>query len=274
MPIYGTKYDKQAIELYKEAGLTVFPFMANTLLYGEGSLHCFSMNFPSTSTLNSNITEINNYSDDEWTDWRNTSQCSKVCGGGFQKQLRFCNELSCDKIFEKQRVSCNEEACPDIDGGWGEWKQNRSCTDRWKSNLTEIWSRKCDSPRVSGNGLDCQGKAEVKYRCPGPVYNPYEKIKAVHQLKSSKKIKGNRNQLSISLKANHDQLVPIKCTVKFKTKKNKKSYLEVCTLSLLINPKSAYEAEIQIEGLKKKGKFAYSFEIDSCEYQKRTKHYF
>ena len=187
MPIYGTKYDKQAIELYKEAGLTVFPFMANTLLYGEGSLHCFSMNFPSTSILSSNITEINNYSDDEWTDWKNTSQCSKACGGGFQNQLRFCNDLSCNKIFEKQRVRCNEEACPDIDGGWGEWKQNRSCTDRWKSNLTEIWSRSCDSPRVSGNGLDCQGKSKVEYRCPGPVYNPYEKIKAVHQLKSSKK---------------------------------------------------------------------------------------
>ena len=273
-PVYGTKNDEKAIKLYEDAGLRVFPFIANSLLFGEGSLHCFSMNYPSTDAFNSNTSEMKSNSDSEWTDWRNTSSCSKSCGGGFQEQLRFCNEHNCKSIFEKQSISCNEQACPNLDGGWSKWKQTRACYDGYKENLSEIWSRRCDSPRVSGSGLDCQGKSNVEYKCPGPVYDPNEIIKIDHNLKSFKKSKGFRYELTISVKASHHKLVPIRCTIKVRTKKNKNSYLEVKSSSILINPKLTLESEVKVEGLKKKGKLDYLFKIDSCHYQKRTRHYF
>ncbi|CAD5123995.1 DgyrCDS12301 [Dimorphilus gyrociliatus] len=103
-----------------------------------------------------------------WTDWQETSPCSKSCGGGTKTFSRSCTNpapenggKTCDGSDSKTEP-CNESACP-INGGWSEWVEgvcSKSCGDG-----TKIFTRTCSNPTPKFGGKECTGDSSKTETC-------------------------------------------------------------------------------------------------------------
>ncbi|XP_069111060.1 coadhesin-like [Argopecten irradians] len=128
--------------------------------------------------------------DGGWSDysaWTVTSQCSKICGGGYQtlSRSRSCTNPSpanggktcVGSSTESKTTACNTQPCP-IDGGWtdfGQWIAGDcsiSCGNGFK---TSSRSRSCTNPPPQHNGKDCEGHTmEYKTETCSPIPCPVD----------------------------------------------------------------------------------------------------
>ncbi|PIK61787.1 putative SCO-spondin-like [Apostichopus japonicus] len=116
--------------------------------------------------------------DGGWTEWPPWTNCSELCGGGFQFRNRSCSNpppssdgADCHGNTTETR-ECNVQPCGD--GGWTEWSPWSICSASCLGGV-QARSRSCTNPRPGPNGLDCPAKDPISQwrRCnqqPCPVH--------------------------------------------------------------------------------------------------------
>lgn len=113
-----------------------------------------------------------------WTRWAPWAECSKTCGIGVRRRVRFCSYDGTDKNrkckgrFQELKNCDTDLDCP-VHGGWSSWVA-------WDCTATcgggdGMQKRTCSNPRPMFNGKECEGPAEEKgkcntQKCPDEVY--------------------------------------------------------------------------------------------------------
>jgi len=109
--------------------------------------------------------------DGGWTTWTKYSVCSKSCGGGVSRRVRFCtnprpkNGGSYCSGSDMESRSCNPNACP-VHGAYSQWGSYGPCTATCGVG-EKARVRLCNNPAPAHGGRTCSylGDAEEKRPC-------------------------------------------------------------------------------------------------------------
>ncbi|KAK3093008.1 hypothetical protein FSP39_009947 [Pinctada imbricata] len=106
--------------------------------------------------------------DGGWSAWK-AGSCSKTCGGGRQKLVRYCNNpkpaYGGRKCFgrDEKHVPCNTHKCP-VHGGWSSWGPYGDCSKSCGGGI-QTKERVCNLPLPIYGGDVCPGKTTKTRRC-------------------------------------------------------------------------------------------------------------
>ena len=104
-----------------------------------------------------------------WSGWSKTGSCTKNCGSGYQKYIRYCNNpkpayggASCAGSSTKTE-KCNTHHCP-VHGGWSAWKTSGSCSKTCGTG-SQKYVRSCTNPKPAHGGNKCSGSTSKTEKC-------------------------------------------------------------------------------------------------------------
>nr|XP_039250429.1 properdin-like [Styela clava] len=99
-----------------------------------------------------------------WGDW---SRCSKSCGRGEQRRIRYCSNGVCAGVRGRRqsetRTCVWKTCCPD-DGNWASWSHWSDCSESCGDGL-QYRTRTCSNPSPRCGGDPCSGFPRQMQRC-------------------------------------------------------------------------------------------------------------
>ncbi|KAJ8042331.1 Hemicentin-1 [Holothuria leucospilota] len=108
--------------------------------------------------------------DGGWTEWSAWTNCSELCGGGYEMRNRSCTNPApsstgqdCEGNSTNLKI-CNAQPCG-VDGQWGLWTPwSYPCSVTCGDGVV-LRSRGCDNPPPTYGGEDCIGVSEQVKAC-------------------------------------------------------------------------------------------------------------
>lgn len=115
--------------------------------------------------------------DGHWSHWSVWGQCEAVCGIGYQRRIRECNDPPpshggqiCLGIPQERRTCDTGIPCP-VDGNWSPWSVWDICDAKCGFGYqTRI--RMCNDPRPQFGGQICLGISQERQKCDSGVPCP------------------------------------------------------------------------------------------------------